>query len=67
MADLEEGPGGARAPALFLDQTEARRAEKMFFETAPPPHFCQGLDDRPPSPLSEGLDPPLIYIAWNVD
>ena len=34
-ADPGEGPGGR--PPLFLDQTEARRAEKMFFETAPPP------------------------------
>ena len=38
--------GGARAPptpplppALFLDQTEARRAEKILLQTAPlPPH-----------------------------
>ena len=29
------GPGGASP--LILDQTEARRAEKIFFETAPPP------------------------------
>ena len=25
-----------RAPPLFVDQTEAQRAEKQFFETAPP-------------------------------
>ena len=30
-----------------LDQTEARRAEKNFFETTPPP-FSQGLDNHPP-------------------
>ena len=30
---------GARGPPLFLDQTEARRAEKKFFETSPPPHL----------------------------
>ena len=31
--------GGARLarPLLFLDQTEARRTEKFFLETAPPP------------------------------
>ena len=40
--------GGARPP-LILDQTEVRRAEKNFFQDRPPP----------PSPLSEGLDPPL--------
>ena len=33
MADPGEGPGGS-APALFLDQTEARRAKENFFETA---------------------------------
>ena len=33
-------------PPLFLYQTEARRAEKNFFET--------------PLPLSEGLGPPLL-------
>ena len=39
-------PGeGLRGP-LFLDQTEARRVEKIFFETAAP--LSQGLYDRPP-------------------
>ena len=48
VADLGEGPGGPGLP-LFLDQTEARRAEKkIFFKTAPLP-LSQGLDDRPPS------------------
>ena len=28
---------GARGAPLFLDQTEARRAEKNIFETGPPP------------------------------
>ena len=45
-----------RAPS-FLDQTEARTAEKKFFETPPP--LSQGPDDRAP-PLSEGLDPSLF-------
>ena len=63
---------GARwtRPPLFLHQTEARRAEKNFFETGPPP-FCQGLDDQTPPfvrvwmtgpplpPLYKGLVPPL--------
>ena len=30
VADLGEGPGGS-GPPLFLDQTEARRAEKFIF------------------------------------
>ena len=56
VADLGEVPGEL-GPPLFLDQTQARRAEKNLFEYRPPPLF-QGLDDRAP-PLSEGLDPPL--------
>ena len=39
------GARGARPPPLFLDQIEARRAEKYIF-----------FGDRGP-PLSEGLDP----------
>ena len=30
---------GARLPPFFLDQTEARRAEKNFFETGRPPYL----------------------------
>ena len=48
---------------LFLDQTEARRAEKNFFGTAPPP-LSQGLDDRVP-PLSVGLDRHCRLSWWN--
>ena len=36
VTDLGEGPRGA-APPLFLDQTEARRTEKKFFEDRPQP------------------------------
>ena len=50
---------GTRLPPLFLDQTEARRAEKFFLETAPP---------SLPSPFSQGLDQALIttciYSHW---
>ena len=49
VADPGGGPGGAWHPPLFLDHTEARRAEKNFFDTRPPP-LSSG---------SEGLDPPL--------
>ena len=35
---------GAQAPRLFLDQNEARRTEKSFFEAAPPPPLSEGLD-----------------------
>ena len=52
-----EGPGRAEAP-LFLDQTEARRAEIKFMETAvsptPPPLLSKGLDDRAPLVSTSG-------------
>ena len=51
------GGGGGRAPHIFLDQTEAQRAEKIFFQTGPP-HFISG-SGWPGPPLSPGLDPPL--------
>ena len=61
VADPGEGPGGA-APPLFPDQTEARRAKKIFFGDQPPP-VSKGLDDRPPPPsiLSQGIDPALLW------
>ena len=46
-ADPGQGPGGP-GPLIF-GQTEARRAEKPFFQTAPLP-LSQGLDDPPPPP-----------------
>ena len=46
VAGPGEGPGGSGSP-LVLAQTEARRAEKIKFETAPP-LLSQGLDDPPP-------------------
>ena len=49
VADPGEGPGGGRL-TLFLDQTEAPKAEKNLF----------GDRDPPPPPLSEGLDQPLV-------
>ena len=54
VADPEEGLGGLGPPPLFLDQTEARRAEKILFGDR-----GQDLEDHPPAPLSEGLDLPL--------
>ena len=39
------GQGGPGPPPLFLDQTEARRAEKNFLGDCPhPPPPFQGLD-----------------------
>ena len=45
------GAWGAWAPIFFLDQTEAQRAKKIIFETAPPPpHLSQGVDDQAAPP-----------------
>ena len=67
------GRGGGARLTLFLDQTEARRAEILFFFKTGPP-LSQGLDDRPPPTLSEGLDPLLdsnekgtFYLQSNFD
>ena len=52
MADPGEGPGGeAGPPPLFLDHTEARRAEKSFFGDRSPPYLRVWMT---------GLPPPLI-------
>ena len=62
--------GGRRAPLpLFLDQTEARRAEKFFFGDRPPPTpLSKGLSNRAPLIWTSGsgtrllrkiLDPPM--------
>ena len=62
-ADLGEGPG----PPLFLEQTEAQKAQKKVFgDQAPPPPLSQGLDERPPAPLTEGLHPPLGYLIGHL-
>ena len=62
--------GGARGvpgPALFCDQTEARRAEKKFWGDPPPPYLKVWMTVPPPLPLlthvSQGLDPPLHPAA----
>ena len=58
----ERGLGGPDPPPpnLFLDQTEARRAEKYVFGDQAP--FSKGLDDRCP-PYLKGLDPALKSSA----
>ena len=60
--------GGARVPPLFLDQTVAREAEKIFFwnPPPPPPPLSKGLDDRA-TPLSQGLDPALDYTEFKTE
>ena len=53
VGNPREGPGGP-AP-LFLDQTEARRVEKNFFETAPVPLISGSGWLFPPPP------PPFVW------
>ena len=50
-------PGEAGSP-LFLDETKARRAEKIILGDCPP--LSKGVDDRPL--LSQGLDPALSAV-----
>ena len=69
--------GGARRAwsprLLFLDQTDARRAEKHLFGRPPPPPpylwvwmTASSHPPPPPPPLSQGLDPTPYYInkSW---
>ena len=45
-------------PPLFLDETEARRVENR---SSP---LSQGLDDPlPPPPLTQGLNPALVWVV----
>ena len=58
--------GGARGPEpllfpLLLDQTEARRAKKIFLETTSSPPLITGSGWQGP-PLFEGLDPLLLCL-----
>ena len=46
-AEPGEGPGGTGSP-LFLDQTEARRAEKSFLRPPPPPVISGSVRPGPP-------------------
>ena len=53
------GQGSPAPPSLFLDKTEAPRAEKTFLETPP---FLRVWMTAPPPPLSQGLYP-AVYPA----
>ena len=49
VSDPRLTPGGGGRSPLFLDQTEAPRAEKKFMETAP-------------RPTLSGLDLAMVYL-----
>ena len=51
VVDPGEGPGGAGLPPVFLNQTEARRADEFFFlRPALPPPYLRVWMTAPPSP-----------------
>ena len=57
---LDPGKGSARPhPSLLLDQTEDRRAEKIWGGDHPPYLRVWMTAPLPPSPLSQGLGPAL--------
>ena len=62
VADPGEGPERAWPPSLFLEQTEARRAEKNCFGDQTPHPYLWVLMTGPA--LSEGVDPPLIATSY---
>ena len=65
VADLGEVPGEPAPPSLFLDQTEAWRAEKIFFGDHPPtPPLSQGLDDRAPPYLKVWIRHCMGHFSW---
>ena len=63
VADPGEWPGGRRPP-LFLDQIEARRAEKNFAGDRSSPYLRVWMT-APPPPLSQGLDPALHTVLFS--
>ena len=62
--------GGSRGGLpLCLDQTEAWKAEKIFFETAPPSYLRVWMNapPPPPPPLSEGLYNLYMYVHFYIN
>ena len=58
-----QGRDPGKPPALFLDQTEAQRAKKIFFANWTPLLFSgSGLPDLP---LSQDLDPAVVWSIEN--
>ena len=56
------GPRGPGSPLIFRPSRRQEGPSKISLRPPPPPPppLSQGLDDRA-HPLSEGLDPPLIF------
>ena len=71
MADPGEGPGGGGGgapppPPLFLDQTEAQRAEKYFWRPGPSPSSKREWSTSFPLALSQDLNDraPTYLKVW---
>ena len=62
-----ESKGGALAPpTLFLDQTEAQRAQRNFLGDKPTSYLRVWMTASPtPPPLSQSLDPPLTLANFH--
>ena len=55
---LGEGPGGpGLSPTYFKTKLRPEGSKKIFLETGP---YLRIWMTRPPPPLSEGMDPPLL-------
>ena len=59
------GSRGARVPPLFLDQTEARKAEKITLRPHPLSQRSR-WPHPPPPPQSAGLNPSLLTRCWMI-
>ena len=69
VADPGEGPGGGEPPPLFVDQIEARRAEKFFFREPPPFPLIKGSGWPPPPTLisKSGSGTACLPKYWQAD
>ena len=56
VSDPGEGPWGPELPPYFSTKMMPEGSKKNCGDW---PSLSQDLDERPPPPLSEGLDPPL--------
>ena len=67
VADPRDGPGGSGPPLLIFRPKGGLKGRKKLIHPPPPPTLYQGLDDRNPHALSEGLDPPLtLPLNWSM-